>query len=144
MPYRLSIIRSSDFIRLDASGTVDFEATRQALRDLASQSVRSGLDGALLDIRDAYGNLTVGEIYKLAAGFAELGFNRACKLAILHRFNARERADFFALCAANRGWNVKAFDSFEEAYQWLGTSETLLVDSDAGPTGDGGPPPVNP
>ena len=34
--------------------------------------------------------------------------------------NPGERAEFFAMCASDQGWNVKAFEEFEHAMEWLG------------------------
>ena len=132
----MNIIRGADFMRLNGHGSLDLEASRDALKKLAAECVRRRVDGAMLDVRDVYGTLTVGDVYRLSTGFADPGFSRTCKLVILHRFSAREKADFFALCAANRGWKVRAYDNFEEAFAWLSTAEPLAEGCPAGEAED--------
>jgi len=54
-----------------------------------------------------------------------MGFRRDHRLAVVHRYGGMERADFFALCASSRGWNVRAFDSVEEALDWFASAQPI-------------------
>ena len=82
--------------------------------------VARGVDRALLDVRNVMSaSLTTTEIFSLATTFREAGFRHGHRLAVLHRPTRDAGAEFFALCAAQRGWNVCAFDSFEDAFDWL-------------------------
>jgi hypothetical protein len=63
-------------------------------------------------------DLSLAQVYALARSFRDMGFRHEHKLAILHPFHG-ERAEFFALCAAQRGWQVRAFVEFEDAVQWF-------------------------
>jgi hypothetical protein len=54
-----------------------------------------------------------------------MGFRPEHKLAILHSYNASEKSDFFAMCAAKRGWQVRSFDNYEEAIEWFGTEVSV-------------------
>ena len=74
---------------------------------------------ALLDVRDLYSSATLNDLYMLAHAFHEMGFRQDHRLAVLHRYNSAERADFFAMCAQDRGFDVGAFDNFEDAIDWL-------------------------
>lgn len=122
MPFNLHIIRTSDFVRLNGKGGFDLEATRQVLSNLAKTCVERGIDCALLDVRNAQGSqLKLSDLYQLALTFKEMGFRKSHRLAILHRYRAGERAEFFAMCAADQGWNVRAFEEYEEAMDWFAT-----------------------
>ena len=104
--------------------------------------VRRGLDRAILDCRQVEGMLSTTDLYRLATTFHEAGFQPDLRLAVLHRTNRIDRADFFAMCATNRGWNVRAFDTFEDAFEWLTSAvpvDTRPAGGEAGPAG-GGPP----
>jgi hypothetical protein len=136
MPFNLQIIRTSDFIRLNGKGEYDREETRAALRDVATTCIRSGVDRALIDVRDARSDMQMEDLRELAMKFKEMGFCKHHRLAILHRSSAGERveffsmrpgerAEFFAMCAAQSGWNVQAFDDFERAMEWLGSAATV-------------------
>jgi hypothetical protein len=132
MPFNLQVIRTSDFVRLNGKGGYDPEETRQALSGIATACVQRGMNCALLDVREARSDMRMGDLYELALSFKQIGFRKEHRLAILHRsggdvrveffaMTPGERAQFFAMCAADQGWNVKAFDDYEEAMDWLGT-----------------------
>ena len=120
MPYQLQVIKTSDFVKLDKLGKIDLARTRQALEDVARACVERGMTCALLDARAAHGDLSMADLYHLAGVFQAMGFRRDHRLAILHR-KGGEKAGFFATCASNRGWNVQAFDEFEQAMEWFST-----------------------
>jgi len=127
MPYNLQIVKPSDFVRLDAKGQTDVEETRRILKSVAKACVDRGIDRALLDARDVPPSLTLSDLYSLAVSFREMGFYQDHRLAILHRYTATERAEFFAMCASERGWNVRAFDNYEEAIEWFNEPSTESI-----------------
>ena len=127
MPSNLRVIRSQEFVRLDAHGRNDMEQSRLALNEVAAACNESGIDCALIDVRDMEeGVMSSTDLYELARTFHTTGFQPHHRLAILHRYSSGQRADFFALCATHRGWNVRAFDSFEEAYEWLSAPDSFV------------------
>jgi hypothetical protein len=119
MPYDLQVIQAGDFARLDGYGRFSLEASKEALAGLAADMVRRNLTRAILDIRNVQSSLTTTELYELAATFHQAGFRQDQRLAILHLQHGIARADFFAMCATRRGWDVAAFDRFEDAFDWL-------------------------
>src|SRR6476646_9988143 len=121
MGYNVHVVKSSDFVRLDARGRLDLAESRRVLSEVARECVRRGIDQALLDVRDLYTDLKLADVYSLARAFQEMGFRRTDRLAVLHRYNSAEKAEFFALSAVDRGWDVRAFDNFEDAIEWFGS-----------------------
>jgi hypothetical protein len=130
MPYSLEIIHTGDFVHLDDKGGFDVEGSKQALANLARTCVQSGITNALLDVRDAKTDLDLEDIYTVALAFKEMGFRKNHRLAVLHRSKAGPRvgffsirpgegAEFFARVAAEQGWNVCAFDDYEQAIEWF-------------------------
>jgi hypothetical protein len=119
MPYKIHIVRSQDFVRVDGQNKLDFSESFQALRKIAHLCVERGVDNTLLDVRDVTSDLTVTEIYNLAKQFQLMGFTERNRLAVLHRYRAGEGAEFFAMCAEERNWHVRAFEDFEEAIGWF-------------------------
>jgi hypothetical protein len=128
MKYNLHVIRTADFVRLDARGNPDLAETRRALEVVAKACIDRGANAALLDVRDARSDLRLVDLYGLVTAFPAMGFRREHRLAILHRYSGAERAEFFAMCAAERGWHVRAFDNYEEATEWFGTEIPVVLD----------------
>jgi hypothetical protein len=125
VPYKLHVVKTTDFVRFDARGNPDVEESRRALEKVASACADSGANCALLDVRDVYSTLPLADLYRLITSFNDLGFRREHRLAILHRYSGSQRADFFAMCASTRGWNVRAFDNYEEAMEWFETEQEV-------------------
>jgi hypothetical protein len=125
MPHDLSIVKAGEFIRLGSEGKVDFAGSRKMLVSLAQALVRRGVDKAILDVRrvSAEPPLTYTQLYELSKAFLEAGFGRQHRLAVLVAPSRYEKAEFFAICASGHGWNCFAFDTFEDAFDWL--SETV-------------------
>src|SRR5579872_6045479 len=131
MPLNLQIIRTSDFIRHNSQGEYDQEETRAVLCKVAKACIESGIDCALIDVRDARSDMKLDDVYELVLSFKEMGFQKKHRLAILYRSSGSEhveffamrpgeRAEFFARCAAEKGWNVRAFDDYGQAMEWFG------------------------
>lgn len=127
MPCSLHIVKTSDFVRLHADGRFDFESSKKVLASVARACLERGVDCALIDIRDAERSLKIEELYRLAQAFQEVGFRQNQRLAVLHRYNAAERAEIFAMFAHARGWNVRAFDHYEEAIEWFTSTAVPVV-----------------
>ena len=127
MPCSLHIVKTRDFVRLNADGHFDFEASKRVLANVARACLERGVDCVLIDIRDAERSLKIEELYRLAQAFQEVGFRHNQRLAVLHRYGAAERAEIFAMFAHARGWNVRAFDHYEEAIEWFTSAAVPVV-----------------
>jgi len=125
MAYDLRIIKTSDFIRFDGKGAVEVEKSHNLLRQLAKTCVDRSIECVLLDLRQVQGSLPLAEVYRLAMAFTEMGFTKKQRLAVLHRLEGLQRAELFAMLATSKGWNVRAFDDYEEAIEWFSDNETV-------------------
>ena len=121
MPYRIHVVKTNDFIKLDGQGHLDVNKSHDVLARLAKSCVEQGVNCALLDVRDVTSSLKLTELLTLAKAFPEMGFRDKHRLAVLHRYGGGERAELFAMFASDRGWNVHAFDDYEEAIAWFGS-----------------------
>lgn len=123
MPLELQVIRASEFIRLDAQEYLDFEASKDALRELARACQKRGLDRALLDLRSlpvpTKRVFTPTELALLVSTFREAGFSRGQRLAILYEHDIYGGVRNFAFISRMRGMDVQAFIGFEHAFEWL-------------------------
>jgi hypothetical protein len=123
MPIELQIIRANEFLCVNPHGHLDFQASKDALAVLARACRKRGIDRAMLDLRalaiPAKPLFTSSELAALVATFREAGFARHQRLAILYRADPHGGARMFAFISIIRGWQVRAFGDFEEAFLWL-------------------------
>ena len=120
MKAEIKFVKTRDFIKTTASGQLNLEQSKKVLEEIARLNTPDDLHDILVDIRETEPGLSLSEIYELvtAVGNHRQAFRK--KIAILlgaqHDF---DKARFLEMCASNRGYNVNAFDDFEEAVNWL-------------------------
>jgi hypothetical protein len=123
MPMELQIIRAADFMRLGPTGSIDLEASRRYLKELARACRRRGVSRALVDVRGLVPKpkpqLSPGDLESLVDCFTEMGFRESDRLAILYSRDPHHGARTFAFLGSLQGWNVEAFSDFESALNWL-------------------------
>ena len=123
MPTELQVIRASEFVRLDPDEHLDFESSKAVLHTLAAACRKRGLNRALLDLR----SLPIPEnplfdatqLAALIGTFHDAGFGRHQRVAVLYRLDPHGGARRFAFIGRIRGWQVRAFNDFEGALEWL-------------------------
>ena len=124
MPYHVTIIHAHEFIQATAEGMLDYEGTRRQLLQLASIAGSYPDSGVLIDTRKAHSTLSVTNLWYLVAEFRQQLSAMGRKIAVLCPGDRFDQVKFLELCSQNRGLNVLAFTSFEEAVDWLfATSE---------------------
>jgi hypothetical protein len=120
VPRNVKVIRGPDFIRAQPEGRVHMEAAEQLLREIAEAG--NGLEDfdVLVDLRQVTGNvLSPAELWSLSEKLARYRRSLGRRTAILCPLERFDSARFFALCADNRGFDVHAFTSYEDAMEWL-------------------------
>jgi hypothetical protein len=115
----IRIIHAHDFIKATADGQLDLEKSKQLLVEVATASASLVDYEVLLDTRNTESVMSITDLWYLAAELSNLAKPFYGKTAVLCPVENFDYAGFFALCAANRGFRVKAFTSFEEAIEWL-------------------------
>jgi hypothetical protein len=119
MPTHVKIIRANDFLIATPQGQIDFESSKRILLKVASASANQVAHEILLDMRNAQSVLSATDLWHLASELSRRHALFRGKIAVLCRLSGTNQATFFALCAQNRGFPVRAFTSFEEAVEWL-------------------------
>ena len=129
MNLNTQLVRQSDYIKTAPTGELDMESTKQLLLTLAAASSSGEERPMLIDIRKTSSILKKSDVFELASTLIEYGKTFRRKTAILARDDdSFDRANFFELVARNRGYNVNAFSSFEEAIIWLADIKDLDVE----------------
>ncbi len=120
------IISAKDFIKAKASGELDREESIKLLIEIATLIESPSAYDIFLDVRQAYGDLTLFDIYEFVE---ELGRHRDAfrnKIAVLSREGLQlDNTKFMELCAKNRGLQVGVFTDFEQTIDWLTTSTDI-------------------
>lgn len=129
MPLNLYIIRARDFIRSTATGELDFEKSKKLLAATGKAAAESKDSEILLDFRAVESTtLSLAQVWHLVQHLYDYGPAFRHKTAILISPDAPgHRAEFFELCATNRGFRVKAFQDFEQAVYWLASAIELVT-----------------
>ena len=112
----------SHLIILDASGRLDLAASRNALKDLASDPEFDAKTEVLLDLRDVDCDMSTVDIYDLATYMAWPNpvLPTQKKIAILVAGRTEfDHAKFLEMCVRNRGPRVAAFLDYDQADDWL-------------------------
>lgn len=116
----IRIIHAHDFIKAVPEGQLDLEKSKKLLMEIASASTPLADYEIILDTRKAQTELSITDLWYLAAELSKLReafFPK--KTAVLCPLEKFDHAGFFALCSKNRGFQVMAFTSFEDAIEWL-------------------------
>ena len=134
----LQIIRAQEFVRLGAHGRIDLKASKEILAKLAAACWKRGINQALLDLRALHVGpkpvFSPNDLAVLVNTFREIGFTHRERLALLYSADPHHRARMFSFMATLHGWNVRAFDGFEEAVTWLSGTEPEHSDVEADST----------
>lgn len=125
MDLNIRLIHSRDFLKTTPVGALDLVESKRLLLQLASENASPRQYDILIDLRQATGRLTFGEVTELVSVMIEHRDSFRAKLAILAPPESTlEVARFMELYAGNRGFLVKGFRDFEEVMNWLiGLSE---------------------
>jgi hypothetical protein len=116
----IRIIRAHDFVMATPKGRLDLDKFKQLLTEITTAASSLVDYEILVDTRKAQAVMSIADLFFLACELCKRPsgafYRKTAVLCPLERF---DHAGFFALCAENRGFQVKAFTSFEEAIEWL-------------------------
>ena len=131
MAYDVRVIHIREFMKTDITGEIDLNASRGMLSELMEACKLENMTHILFDCREASSHSTVLDVWTLARDLGSIGVTPENRVAVLTRPKDNfDRAAFLELCATNRGYQLKAFREFEEAFAWL-TSEEPSSDAAA-------------
>lgn len=119
MSTNVKIIHASEFIRARPDGPAYLEEAEQLLKDIVAAGTGLQDYEVLVDTRRVKGGLSATDLWTLAEKLVRFRNAFARRTAILCPLEKFDHSRFFALCAENRGFNVHAFTSYEEAMEWL-------------------------
>jgi hypothetical protein len=120
MTYDVRVIPIREFMKTNITGEIDLHASREMLARLMAACKRENMTRILIDTRDATSHATVTDVWTLARDLESLGVTAENRVAVLNRPKDEfDRAAFLELVAGNRGYHIRAFREFEDAFTWL-------------------------
>ncbi len=122
MPCEIKVYDKEGIVQMRLEGIVGKEEVRQA-RTNAGQALRQGgYRRLLVDLSDfvVAGSSTLGS-FDFATGFQESGIPASARIAhVLPKDpNERSNVQFITTVAFNRGFQVREFETLEEARKWV-------------------------
>jgi len=108
-------------VRTSGSGQLTMVLAIQKAGESLREAAHRGTDNLLVDDLDLQPRLTTQEMYRLPAMLEPLGLKRGAKVAVVYA-RARPSAsdfEFMETVAINQGFNVRLFDTEEDARKWL-------------------------
>ncbi len=127
MSTNIRIIHAQEFIKATPEGQLNLNKAKELLLEIASASGPSFDYKIILDVRKTQSELSITDLYYLAAELNDLRKAFSRKTAVLCPLEGFDNAGFFALCAENRGFRINAFTSYEDAIEWLIEEEGVNV-----------------
>ncbi len=127
MPTKIKIIKAKEFLEVTSDGIINITTSRQLLLDIA-KAENNPVDYELfVDFRDTQNQLSIADLYELAAELYKHGntFRKKVALLVLPGINFNS-AQFFETCAQNRGFDINAFTDYEKAIRWILSMDDLL------------------
>lgn len=121
MTATIRIIHAHDFMKVTPAGWLDRAQSMKLLLEIASDAAGLASFHVILDTREAQSGLSEIDLWFLASELSKhfRDVSQSTRVAVLCHTERFNQAEFFALCANNEGFNISAFTSFEEAYEWL-------------------------
>ncbi len=120
MATTIKIITARDFLEVTADGLINLATSRQLLVDIARAEPHPVDFELLVDFRDTQADLSIADVYQLAAELIQHGHSFRRKVALLVRPGVNfDLAQFFETCSHNRGFSVNAFEDYEHAMRWV-------------------------
>jgi hypothetical protein len=119
MSFNIKVIRFSDLVRANPHGPASLELGEQLLRDIAQAGARLEDFQVLVDTRSVTEPLTAAELWQLSEKLAPYRGKLGDKIAIVSNRERIEGHHFYAVSAQGKGFNMRAFASYENAMEWL-------------------------
>jgi len=117
-------LNGEEFIKATATGELDLEESKRALKVLLEDPGFSHQCDILVDLREAACELSVADIFEIVQLLVKHRLSFLGKIAILVSGEPEfDKAKFMELCSENRGIQAHAFDEVSEAEKWLGLKE---------------------
>jgi len=121
MSCSLTLYKPSEFLRKNATGTMDLERSLQAVHNLAEAAGFHRDSHILIDLRQTESTISHIEQMKLAMEFGNYRhlFHNKIAMLIPATSDRIEKANLMKRCMEAEGFEMKVFLAFEHAIEWF-------------------------
>lgn len=114
-----TVVPLDGIVEITVEGTLDFEASRQLLLNVAAEADAVSRH-LLLDLREVRGALSFRDVYQLVQILSRHADVFRGRIALLDKYDeGLEKAQFFEASATESGFHIRTFLDEEAAVQWL-------------------------
>jgi len=102
-------------------GTLDDEEVVTMIGDIYRMMVEAASTRCLSDFQEVHSEISIQRLYQLPKIYEEMGIPRNVRLAMLLPLTKHRMIDyqFYENTSQNAGYNIRMFESSDEAWQWL-------------------------
>ncbi len=118
MPCEYSYSEPSGVLSVRVWGEVTASTWREQVKKSIEQAQAHSCIRFLIDYRESDMKMSLVELFKRPAVYAELGMPREARIALIFK-DGHPDVNFIEAVAQNRFYNVKVFNSPETALSWL-------------------------
>ena len=119
MPIDVRNIHAHEFIRTTPQGELDVSESKKMLVEIVSASAPSDDYEILLDTRGAHSVLSIHDLWEIVDELQQYRQALSRRTAVLVPVERADYAEYFADCAREKGFQVRAFTSQGDALEWL-------------------------
>jgi len=120
MATKIKIISAREFLEITPNGIINFITSKQLLVDIAKSEYSKVDHELLVDLRETQNQLSITDVYQLAAELCNYDNTFRSKVAIIVSSGVNfDQACFFETCSLNQGFLVNAFTDYEKAIRWI-------------------------
>ena len=118
MTIKIEYIEDKDIVLLRTSGTYELEKEVETLKKMATKLKEHNCNRCIFDHRETNVIARTVESYERPAIYEDLWGDRTISAAIVFR-ELNDDSQFLENVCRNRGWNVRIFDDYDTAIDWL-------------------------
>ena len=113
MDYTINLDRDLEVVRTCITGPQTLEVCQAALIAASTAAQPAGFSRFLIDATQARTGIDTLDLFDLIANFDAYGFRPGDRIAVA--FHKPETGQWGELVARNRGWQLRVFETIEEA-----------------------------
>lgn len=118
MQREIEYLKDKDIVLITTSGTYILAEEVETLRRLMAKLTECNCNKCLFDHRKTHVIAKTLESYDRSRLYQEIVSNRTIRAAIVLR-ELHADYQFYETTVRNRGWDVKIFDAYDTAMEWL-------------------------
>lgn len=118
MNRKIEYLEDKEIVLLRTSGTYILEAEVETIKKMASKLKEHNCNRCIVDFREANVIAKIDKSFERPALYEEIWGDHSARAAMVFR-ELNEDFQFLETVNRNRGWNVRIFDDYDAAIDWL-------------------------